>query len=64
MAKIYGALFINPEQPEDPIVFVPSDGSNAQLNLINELPTEVAQQLSDQADALELTPLGVIVDLS
>lgn len=64
MPKVYGALFVNPDQPDDPIVFVPADGSNAQLNLINELPPEVAQQISDQGDALSLAPLGIIVDLT
>lgn len=64
MPKMYGALFVNDKDKDDPIVFVPADGSNAQFNKVDELPPDVLKIVSDQGDALDLTPLGVIVDLS
>lgn len=62
--KLYGSLFANPAGVDQPLVFVPVDGGNAELLLIHEIPQEPRDQLSAQADALDLLPLGLIIDLS
>ena len=63
MAKIYGNIFANPGDKEQPLVFVPTDGSNAELRLFNEIPEATQKLLSEMADKLDLVPLGMIVDI-
>jgi hypothetical protein len=61
--KVFGSLFVNPENPEQPLVYIPADGTTSELYRIDEMPEAAATALFEQGTALNLTPLALIADL-
>ncbi len=60
--KPYGNLYANPSDIDNPLVYIPADGSSAEIVTLVNLPDNVRDTISKQADALELVPLGMIID--
>ena len=62
--KIYGMLYSQPNDEDQPFVYIPADGTKAEFATFNQVPKDVQEVMVSQSDALELIPLGVVVDVS
>jgi hypothetical protein len=62
--KIFGMLYAQAGDDDQPIVYIPADGTKAEFATFNQVPPDVQAVLSSQSDALGLVALGVVVDLS
>ena len=62
--KIFGMLYAQPGDEEQPFVYIPADGSKSEFATFNQVPTDVQGIMVSQADTLSLIPLGVVVDVS
>lgn len=60
--KLIGTIFAKPEDTEDPLLFMPADGSTAELVILNKLPEEVLTSVVEMGDNLGLAPIAVLVD--
>lgn len=59
--KIFGSLFAHIDD-DQPLVYLPADGSKAEFLTFTQIPKQMQDLLVSQADALDVIPLGVIVD--
>lgn len=61
--KLKGVLLVQPGNDDQPFVFLPMDGTQSEFLTAAQIPDDVKEQIADMGDKLELTALGVIVDM-
>ena len=62
--KLIGFLVAQDGDKDHPLALVPLDGSTTEFVQLANLPDEIQNDCTEQADKLNVTPLGAIIDFN